>query len=176
MKILKTIAIVLVVVLLASAAALGGLYLGWYPVPTPIVASIAKAQGLNDREAGQLTDIVNLYQVLKTAPEAPLLKRAFTMAGRDTPETEWKAFVHDTWPRISEETLLKVKNRLRIEDADYLTVKTILDARITRAASPDDISLTGEDIARFKALDSKYGFSELFRKFASGSGKGTGGW
>lgn len=176
MKIGKIIGIVILVIILATAASIGGLYLGWFPVPAPIVTSIAKAQGLNDAEAEQLTDIVNLYQVVKTAPEAPLLREGLALASRDASETDMKAYAVKTWPQISDATLLKVKTQLRIDDADFQTAKTILDARVAEAPTPDALRLTPSDIATFKALDAKYGFSALFKKFAKGTGKGTGAW
>lgn len=175
MKIVKTLFIALGIAVLGTGLYLGGLYWGLFPLPEPVIASIARAQGLSGEEAVQISRVANLYQVVKTAPEAPIFDKALSMAMNDAPEGEWKRYVVESWPRISDETLRRVQKQLLIEDADFLELTAMIDTRIAAAAAqPENLDFTSQDLQIIERLDAKYGFSKVFGKFAQGSGKAAG--
>lgn len=176
MKVVKIVLIALAVLILAGVGAGVGVYMGWFPVPEGMVTAAARAQGLDEAEAERLAQVVNVYQVIKTAPEAPILQKSFALAAEGAPEDTMKSFVFESWPQISDETLESVRDQLGIEDADFAAVTKMVDARITQAGSPENLQFTAADRAMLEALDKKYGFSELFKKFARGGKMMQGGW
>lgn len=175
MKVIKVLLLALVLLAVAAGLAVGGIYMGWFPVPEPLIESVAKAQGLSDHEAGEMARIVNLYRVVKTTTEAQIMENAIKMAQKETTESEWKTYVVESWPQISEGTLERIRTQLQIEEPDFQAVTAMLDARIAAAAAqPESLEFTRADLQKLKDLDAKYGFSELFRKFSRGTASNFG--
>ena len=151
--------------LLALVATAGAVYFGWIPVPDWAVNIVASSQGLDDKQARSLTRVVNVYQVVKTAPESKLLDQALKMATQGSDEAAWSNFAREAWPRISTETKNRVRDQLQIEAADFES----LDALVTRVASASSgATLTAADQKLLQGLDVKYGVSDLIEQLRKG--------
>ncbi|MEI8095368.1 MAG: hypothetical protein WCG80_14250 [Spirochaetales bacterium] len=149
---------------LAVVVALGAVYLGWIPVPDWVVGAAVSSRGLSSAEADKVSRSLNLYRVLRTAPESKLLDQALALATRDATGGDWFRFVKSAWPQLSAETKQRVREQLRIDDADFAALDKLVTARLAVATEPDSFRLTAGDEKLLLALDAKYGFTELLTK------------
>jgi hypothetical protein len=154
----------LLALLLAVVTTGGAIYLGWIPVPGWVVSSVAASRGLTEADSQRLARTLNVYQVIRTAPEGKILDKALALSADDPRDSDWVQFAKDHWPQVSADTKAKVRDQLGVEPADFAALDELITNKVAKATDATGFRLTPDDEALLKRLDAKYGFTDLLAK------------
>lgn len=161
---LKTLGISLLALVLLAAGYAGALYAGWVPVPGFVTGWLAASKGLSADEAESLDRTVNLYRVLKTSPEAPLLDEALGMALSGSPSSQWAAFARKAWPQISAETKEKLRAQLAVDPDDFRSLEALIGRQMAVVEKEGAFRLTAAEAEQLNQFEKRYRLMETLAK------------
>lgn len=143
---LKILSLIIISVIIITLGFIGGMYLGWLPVPKFIINQIAHVKGLSDEESEQIYKAVNIYQILKKSNSQELNDLQKMIIDNKIDSIK----LSNISSKISDETLQKISDQLEMTTNDFSKVKALIRNN----------GLTDAQLDTLKYLQNKYGLSD----------------
>jgi len=143
---LKVLGLIIISVIIITLGFIGGVYLGWFPIPKFVINQVAHVKGLSDKEADQMYKAVNVYQILKKSNSQEIndLQKMIINNKIDS------AKISNISSKISDETLQKIGDQLEMTPNDFTKVKELIRSN----------GITDAQLDTLKYIENKYGLSD----------------
>lgn len=164
MKTFGKVVLIVVAVVVVGVVGVGvALWQGWMPVPTPVIAAVAKAKGMSPAQAQSMEKAAKVYQSARKTAAAPYVDRALALARGHASADQWKALAVEAWPQLKPADLEQFRQDLGAPQADWDQATALAARQIDRIQKGQEPQLTAAEQALVQKLADETGIVDLVR-------------